>query len=413
MGTIADQPQHRKLLLLAFAALGSTSAILFITLSSSSPVWLLCGILAALANVSFGASTVVANSYLPTLARSSGQVRKLAAVVERLRSTISEEEQFSVQEDSSTSPLKLALESYTKAVSRAAAAISAKGIAIGYAAGIILLGVAIVPVTILGGTTFSLRLAISLSGVWWAIFTIPAAMWLPGGKVRTGMLWERSGFSAPRGWMDPVRRATGEAVSVEEENPRVWQQVKLAWARLGQMLRPAEIRKLRNTFWYLGAWFLLSDGEFFGSCLFESVDSFLAFTTITSTAVLFAKTSLELPPSSLIVVGLLTPTAGILGSLLWPKVQHAYKLSNKAILIVLVVLASLVPLYGCLGFLPGLKGRVGGLVTAGEMYALAIYFGERGCTSAITIMLMLCLRFNLRCFPGFFSCCIFRTDSAW
>lgn len=270
MGTIADQPQHRKLLLLAFAALGSTSAILFITLSSSSPVWLLCGLLAALANVSFGASTVVANSYLPTLARSTGQVRKLAAAVERLRSTISEEEQFSVQDDNPTSPLKLALESYTKAVSRAAAAISSKGIAIGYAAGIILLGVAIVPVTMLGGSTFSLRLAICLSGVWWALFTIPAAMWLPGGKVRTGMFWERSGFSAPRGWMDPVRRATGEAIAVEEDSPRVWQQVKLAWARLGQMLRPAEIRKLRNTFWYLGAWFLLSDGELLSSsCLFE------------------------------------------------------------------------------------------------------------------------------------------------
>lgn len=43
---------------------------------------------------------------------------------------------------------------------------------------------------------------------------------------------------------------------------------------------------------------------------------------------------------------------------------------------VLVALASLVPLYGCLGFLPSLKGRVGGLVTAGEMYVLAVYFGK-------------------------------------
>lgn len=376
MGTIADQPQHRKLLLLAFAALGSTSAILFIALPSSSPVWLLCALLAALANVSFGASTVVANSYLPTLARSSGQVRKLAAAVERLRSSISEEDQFSVQEGGPASPLKLALESYTKAVSRAGASISAKGIAIGYAAGIILLAVAIVPVTILGGTTFSLRLAICLSGIWWAIFTIPAAIWLPGGKVRTGMLWERSGFSAPRGWMDPVRRATGETTNVGEDKSRVWQQVKLAWARLGQMLRPVEIRKLRNTFWYLGAWFLLSDGEFFSPCLCEPADFFLAFTTITSTAVLFAKTSLKLPPSSLIVVGLLTPTAGVLGSLMWPKIQHALKLSNKTVLIILLILASLVPLYGCLGFLPSLKGRVGGLVTAGEMYTLAVYFGE-------------------------------------
>jgi UMF1 family MFS transporter len=142
------------------------------------------------------------------------------------------------------------------------------------------------------------------------------------------------------------------------------------------MLRPVEIRKLRNTFWYLGAWFLLSDGESFSTCLCETADFFLAFTTITTTAVLFAKTTLELPPSSLIIVGLLTPTAGILGSLIWPKIQRALKLSNKAILMILVMLASFVPLYGCLGFLPSLKGRVGGLVTAGEMYALAVYFGE-------------------------------------
>jgi len=114
----------------------------------------------------------------------------------------------------------------------------------------------------------------------------------------------------------------------------------------------------------------------FSSCPCGPANFFLAFTTITSTAVLFAKTSLKLPPSSLVVVGLLTPTAGILGSLMWPKIQHAFKLSNKAILMVLVLLASLVPLYGCLGFLPGLKGRVGGLVTAGEMYVLAVYFGE-------------------------------------
>jgi len=94
---------------------------------------------------------------------------------------------------------------------------------------------------------------------------------------------------------------------------------------------------------------------------------------------------------------------------MWPKIQHAFKLSNKAIL---VMLASVVPLYGCLGFLPGLKGHVGGLVTAGEMYALAVYFGKPEYTSAI-IMLMFGPRLDLRCFPGVFSCCVFRTDSAW
>jgi UMF1 family MFS transporter len=86
-----------------------------------------------------------------------------------------------------------------------------------------------------------------------------------------------------------------------------------------------------------------------------------------------------LPPKSLIVIGLLTPLAGIAGSLLWPRLQHALQVSNKTILITLVLLASLVPAYGCLGFLSFFEGKVGGLTTAGEMYGLAIYFGTPVC----------------------------------
>jgi len=101
----------------------------------------------------------------------------------------------------------------------------------------------------------------------------------------------------------------------------------------------------------------------------------IGFTTITSTAVLFAKTTLMLPPKSLIVIGLVTPLAGIAGSLLWPRLQHALQVSNKTVLVTLVLLASLVPAYGCLGFLSFFENKIGGLTTAGEMYGLAIYFG--------------------------------------
>ena len=44
------------------------------------------------------------------------------------------------------------------------------------------------------------------------------------------------------------------------------------------------------------------------------------------------------------------------------------------------MLVSLVPAYGCLGFLSIFGGeggaRFGGLTTPGEMYALTVYFGE-------------------------------------
>ena len=40
--------------------------------------------------------------------------------------------------------------------------------------------VVLVPVEKLRGSNFALRLAIGPSGIWWAIFSLPAAIWLPG-----------------------------------------------------------------------------------------------------------------------------------------------------------------------------------------------------------------------------------------
>lgn len=101
------------------------------------------------------------------------------------------------------------------------------------------------------------------------------------------------------------------------------------------------------------------------------------FTTITSTAILFAKTTLNMPPSSLILIGIISPVSGIAGSLLWPHVQRRCGWSNLRILVTLVCLASLLPAYGCLGFLKVFREghiKFGGLTTPGEMYALAVYF---------------------------------------
>lgn len=53
--------------------------------------------------------------------------------------------------------------------------------------------------------------------------------------------------------------------------------------------------------------------------------------------------------------------------------------SNLKVLIVLVGLASLMPAYGCLGFLPVFKnkdgGGFGGLTRKEELFVLAAYFG--------------------------------------
>lgn len=102
----------------------------------------------------------------------------------------------------------------------------------------------------------------------------------------------------------------------------------------------------------------------------------LGFTTITSTAILFGKTTLHMSPSALILVGVLTPTSGIVGSLLWPVLQRKFGWSNLNVLVILVLMASAIPVYGCLGFIIQGRARFGGLTTQGEMFGLAVYFGK-------------------------------------
>jgi len=253
--------EHRKLLLLSFAIMGSSATILFIALPSSSPVWLLCGLLALVAIVAFGASVVAMNAYLPSLARTSLEVREKAAIVERIREAgPAAEAGFDTTDEATVSDpiLQGAIESYHEALSKSTSRISSRGIALGYGAGIALLCVALIPVTKLNGSTFSLRLAVSMSGMWWALFSIPTAIWLPGGLLNSGLSWERNRMRRTRGWRDPMFRDLDD--TDDEDEPTVWSQIKDAWIRLGQMLHPTEIKKLRNTFWYLGAWFLLSDG---------------------------------------------------------------------------------------------------------------------------------------------------------
>ena len=81
-------------------------------------------------------------------------------------------------------------------------------------------------------------------------------------------------------------------------------------------------------------------------------------------------------PSSLILIGVLTPLSGILGSLIWPKIQARMGWTNLKVLVILVVLASLIPAYGCLGFVFQGRTRFGGLTTQGEMFGLAVVFGR-------------------------------------
>lgn len=317
-----------------------------------------------MANIGFGASIVALNAYLPMLAQESEEVvaskNELRTYTEAdLASSSTQEGSRLLNADEAEDPLLPRGEhadeqlaslnaAYNATLSRVTSRISSLGIALGYLSGIMLLLLALLPVTKLGGSTFSLRLAISMGGIWWAVFTIPAAFWLPGTSIlpspSTQAEWED-------GQEQPLRSDAKWSVGHE---------VVGAWKRLGGMLRWREIKKLRNTFQYLAAWFLLSDG----------------FTTIISTAVLFGKIVLHMPPSSLILVSILAPTSGVLGSLVMPALQKRFAWTNIRVLVTLVILASMIPVYGCIGFLPVFQHNLkfGGLTTPGEMYGLAFFF---------------------------------------
>lgn len=200
------------------------------------------------------------NAYIPSLAKEAPEVVKILDQLQAL----GDNSMADVDSDPDTStenpaaPLlassapddvdkKHQLEAeYQAELSRSTSRISSLGIALGYGAGICLLIVALVPVTKLHGSTYSLRLAIGLSGIWWAVFTIPAALWLPSSHSMS---------------LSPHRR--NAEVNTDNKAWNTRREIVAAWIRLGNMLRWSEIKKLRNTFKYLAAWFLLSDGTLF------------------------------------------------------------------------------------------------------------------------------------------------------
>lgn len=122
-----------------------------------------------------------------------------------------------------------------------------------------------------------------------------------------------------------------------------------------------------------------------------------------------------MPASSLILIGIIVPVFGITGSLAWPYLQHRLGLGNLRMVTILVILASLVPVYGCLGFLPVFQ-RIGfgGLNSPTEVYGLAVYFGTapHNFPAFIHALDRDRARVSVRCIPSLRSCVLRRIDSS-
>lgn len=325
IGKLADSTYWRKRLLLLFAAVGSATSSVFLVLPSKA-AWLplVAAFLTLIGNMTYAASIVCANAFLPGLAREDTAVvaarRTLRASVPDLeeetpRSSIEEVRQLLPDVDTD------AKAKYDKLLSLTTSRLSATGVAIGFFSGVSMLALLLIPVSIGKGSTAALELAIGLSGVWWAVFTVPAGWGLPGGH--------------------------------REPAPEHW--LKKGWAQVASMVQPSHMKELPNLFKYLLAWVFLSDG----------------FHTTTYTAILYASSTLHMSASKVIVIGLLVQLAAVGSSIMAPRFQRWLGVTNLGLLIRIVLAAQVLPIYACLGLvLP-----FGGLRTEAEMYVAAVWFG--------------------------------------
>lgn len=281
IGTLADNAYWRKRLLVTFAAVGSGTAAIFLfipgTPSPSLPP--VAAMITLVGNITYAGSIVCANAFLPGLAREDPAVvaARVAspspsraslsdpvddpgngngeagtdadtdvgsaardASIDRVGLDVhsllapspapdldAEESRALLSSPTPTPSTTSSKAAYAHLLSRTMSRLSSTGVAIGFFSGVAMLALLSIPVVAGGGSTRSLMLAVGLSAAWWGVFTVPAAMGLPGG---------------------PKERA-----------PERW--LRTAWRRVGGMVRPSQMRELPNLFTYLLAWIFLSDGE--------------------------------------------------------------------------------------------------------------------------------------------------------
>jgi len=119
-------------------------------------------------------------------------------------------------------------------------------------------------------------------------------------------------------------------------------------------------RRLKDCLLFLGAWFLLSD----------------AIATVSGTAILFAKTSLEMKPAALALITVTATLSGIVGAFSWSRVSIMMGLKPIQTILACILLFEIIPIYGLLGYIPAIR-RLGvfGLQQPWEMYPLGAVYG--------------------------------------
>lgn len=221
--------------------------------------------------------------------------------------------------------------------------ISAKGVGIGCAAAVfvqlISIGIIFTFSRLPQSTTTStwpMRTVLFVVGLWWACFTIPTAFWLcprPGPPL-------------------PFQVATRSCVFIG------LQYIAFGWMSLWRTVKVA--LQLRQVIIFLVGWFLLSD----------------AIATISGTAILFARTELNLGTAAVALLSITGTASGIVGAVCWPIIGRRYGLKPISIVLCCIFIFEFIPLYGLAGFLPFVQALgFGGLQQWWELYPLGFILG--------------------------------------
>ncbi|KAF8743009.1 Autophagy-related protein, partial [Rhizoctonia solani] len=339
MSGAADHGSYRKKLLLFFAVLGSVSTMLFIIVKPGA--YPLAALWTILSNVSFGASFVLLNAFLPVL------VRNHPTVQSQLKSSLLDAEPDSESAPTeSTALLSSPASAPPPLVTATALALSTKisstGVAIGYLAGALLQVLAIFIIRAFSSAPIlGLEAILFIVGAWWAGFSIFVALWM---RPRPG---------------PPLPRADVKPDELVDERIG-WDVIVYAWKKLWRTIRLAG--QLKDVMLFLAAWFCMSDG----------------IATVTSTAVLFAKTELHMEPASLASMSVIGMACGISGALLWPVISRLswLNLTPPRTVLLCVSMMACVPAYGLLGFFPIVQRMGwGGLTHPAEMYGVGAIYG--------------------------------------
>jgi UMF1 family MFS transporter len=334
-------------MLLILGYTGATACLLWLLVI---PQLLLFGTLLVIISVTcLGSSFVLLNSFLPLLVANHPSVTSSASDYAPHDGSLDSpgltdplERENSVELDPQPNP-KLHGENNT-AEHTLSNNISARGIGIGYAAAFVaqILSIGILlfcsKALHVQSKTLPMRIILFVVGIWWALFTVPAALWLR----------QRPGPPLPASLS-----GKGKVIGL------AWlSYISFAWMSLWKTIKIAV--QLKQILLFLISWFLLSD----------------AIATVSGTAVLFARTELHMSTTAIALVSITVMVSGILGAWAWPRISASYGLKSNQTILACILLFEIIPLYGLLGYLPFIKSwGVGGLQQPWEIFPLAVIHG--------------------------------------